>query len=243
MDAGRIALAIAATAAIAIAIVGSGSVAHGQSPSPVLEIPHLDCPVVIDGRLDENCYQQAARVPAFVVASHATTHHAPATEAMVFWNEEHLVFAFDAVDRRVRASRPGKRESDVDRQDRVEVFLWSGRAEDAYGCIEIGAMGAVHDYLARFYRRFDSTWSPGKWSHAVSWTPRGYRVELELPAETTLKLGLGLAPGARWRLGLFRADFTPGGHYGAPTWVTWVDARTPEADFHVAESFGEMVLR
>lgn len=244
MEAGRIGHAVAATAAIAIAAVGSGSVAHGQqSPSRFLEIPHLTCPVVIDGRLDEDCYQRAARVPALVVASHATTDQAPPTEAMAFWNEEHLVFAFDAVDRRVQASRPGTRESDVDRQDRVEVFLWSGRAGDSYACIEIGAMGAVHDYLARFYRHFDSTWSPGKWTHAVSSTPRGYRVELALPAESLLKLGLPLARGTRWRLGLFRADFTPGEHDGAPTWMTWVDAGTPEADFHVAESFGELVLR
>jgi hypothetical protein len=81
------------------------------------------------------------------------------------------------------------------------------------------------------------------WSHAVGSTPHGYRVELALPATSLQKLGLSLASGTRWRLGLFRANFPSGGLSVAPTWVTWVDAGTPEADFHVAGAFGEVVLR
>ena len=233
-----------AEGAMRLCLAMCGAVACGvaQSPHPLLDIPHVQCPVVIDGRLDEPCYQQAVHAPAFVVASRPA-EHAPPTDALLFWNADHLVLAFDVVDRTIRAEAPGADERAVDNQDRVEVFLWSGRTEDAYACIEISAKGAVHDYLARFYRRFDSTWSPSAWTHAVSATPLGYRVELELAASTLEKLGLTLTAGARWRLGLFRADFSSSGPSVAPTWVTWVDAGTPQADFHVAEAFGEMRLR
>ena len=238
----RVSLSINLAVACGAAFAWNGSVLRGQSSRPPLEIPHVECPVVIDGHLDEPCYQQASRVSDFVVAS-KPLQHAPPTDVLIFWNAERLVFAFDVVDREVRAAPPSPRESDVDLQDRVEVFLWSGRDRDAYACIEIGAKGAVHDYLGRFYRRFESSWSPRVWSHAVSWSPRGYRVELALPAAELQQLGLTLAAGTRWRLGLFRADFSSAGGNVLPAWVTWVDAGTPEADFHVAEAFGEMVLR
>jgi hypothetical protein len=55
-------------------------------------------------------------------------------------------------------------------------------------------------------------------------------------------MGLQLKPGARWRVGLFRADFSSRHFKEEPTWITWVDARGPKPDFHVVQSFGEMVL-
>lgn len=213
-----------------------------RAPAAHIQVPHLACPIVIDGRLDEPCYQQAAHVTRFVVASRPR-ETPPPTEAWMFWNAEGIHVAFAAGDRDIRAKPPTSNESDVDEQDRVELFLWSGRRDDSYACVEIGARGAVHDYLAHFYRRFDSSWSPAGWKHAVAATQDGYRVEAVLPAAEFEKFGLEPRAGARWRLGLFRADFSTVSPARPPTWVTWVDAGTPQADFHVAEAFGEMVLR
>jgi hypothetical protein len=39
-------------------------------------------------------------------------------------------------------------------------------------------------------------------------------------------------------LGLFRADFSSPNVRGEPTWITWIDAKGTQPDFHVAGSFG-----
>ncbi len=165
---------------------------------------------------------------------------APPTRAWIFWDADRLVFAFDVTDADLVAVPPSPNEHDVDRQDRVEVFLWTGRASDRYYCLEVGARGATHDYAARFYRQFDDGWSPAGWHHAVAPAPKGYQVEIELSREALEHMGLRLGAGERFRAGLFRADFRSGA--AEPTWICWVDAHTRQPDFHVAGAFGEILL-
>ncbi len=213
--------------------------AQGTNIPPLLSLSSSTCEITVDGRLDEPCYRGRPTVARFVVAS-KPRETAPATQAWVSWNSDRLVVSFDAVDRDIEVPYGGK-EHDVDQQDRVEVFLWSGLKSDPYFCIEIGARGARHDYLARFYRQFDSGWNMDGMRFATSVEPGKYQVEIELSREVLARLGFNLTAGSRWRLGLFRADFTSG--EPEPVWITWVDAGTPVADFHVAEAFGEIALR
>jgi hypothetical protein len=194
----------------------------------------------VDGQLSEACYQGKAPFTGFVVAGQPAVRPQP-TKAWLFWNLERLVFAFEVTDAQIVGTPPSGRERDVDTQDRVEVFLWSGRTNDTYHCIEIGARGAVHDYAARFYRQFDDGWSPAGLKTAAVSTPSGYLVEGEIPGAALEAMGLRLRDGLRLRLGLFRADFRPG-RSEDPTWICWVDARGPQPDFHVAGSFGTAVL-
>ena len=192
-------------------------------------------------QLRKSGYRRAPLVNQFVVAGHPGRRPA-ATSAWLFWSEERLVFAFECDDPTLVASRPTLREADVDPQDRVELFLWSGREADAYYCLEIAAAGAVHDYAARFYRRFDDTWSPHGWQYAVKPRPGGYRVEAALSRAALEAMGFPVRAGGRIRAGLFRADFAPD-RPDAPDWITWVDARTPHPDFHVAAAFGTLVFQ
>lgn len=194
----------------------------------------------MDGRLDEGCYRAHLPLSAFAVAGDPTAR-SQATRAWLCWSPEGLFFAFDVTDSNVVALPPSPREHDVDSQDRVEVFLWSGRSSDTYYCIEVGARGAVHDYAARFYRQFNDAWSPQGLKTTVMLTASGYCVEGEIPRAAVQAMGLRLQEGERLKAGLFRADFQPGAP-DAPTWICWVDAHGPEPDFHVAGSFGTVVL-
>lgn len=204
-----------------------------------LEIPHETGPFVIDGVLDEVCYREHPPLTAFVVAGDPA-RTAPSTKAWLFWNETHLVCAFECADTTPADCGPSDNEHDVDGQDRAEIFLWTGDPSAAYHCIEAAPGGAVHDYAARFYRRFDSAWSPGGgWMcHAVR-SPRGYSVEMALPKVAIEAMGIRMQACHLFRIGLFRADFDT--LNGTPTWITWIDhGRDP--DFHVAESFGHARL-
>jgi len=227
---------------VGLALLMAGCAMRGEkSPArAVLRVPALDCQVTLDGVLDEPCYRRAALVTDFVIAGEAH-RRAAATAAWLFWTDDRLVFAFDCDDPTPVASPPSGDERDVDRQDRVELFLWSGRETDGYFCLEIAAGGAVHDYQAKFYRRFDDSWSPGGWEYTVKVRPGGYIVEAALPRAALEEMGFHLRARERWRAGLFRADFAPG-KPDAPDWITWIEARTPQPDFHVAGAFGTLVF-
>src|SRR5262245_18004871 len=222
-----------------IASIFSGCASAPMAALPRAMVPRLRESVVVDGRLAERCYGHAPLVKRFVVAGAPTKTPQP-TRAWLFWEPERLVFAFDVVDTDIGAAPDSGRERDVDPQDRVELFLWSGRTNDAYFCIEIGARGAVHDYRARFYRQFDDAWSPEGWRHAVMPTPSGYQVEGELSRAAMELMGFRLVLGQLLRAGLFRADFHAG--KPEPEWLCWVDAHGPQPDFHVAASFGEIIF-
>lgn len=219
--------------------------ACAATPPALLEIERVDDAIVIDGRLDEACYRRAPErggfpLDRFVVAG-APDRTPPPTRAWLFWSEERLVLAFDCEDADVVAQPESGREHDVDAQDRVELFLWSGRSDDAYACIEIGARGALHDYRARFHRRFDDSWQASGLEHAVTSSANGYRVEASLPRALLMELGFPLAAGTTIRAGLFRADFRSGAP-DDPAWITWIDARLAAPDFHVPASFGTVRL-
>jgi hypothetical protein len=208
--------------------------------APLLTVKRLVHPMCIDGKLAEPCYNDPPTVARFVVAGAPDAQPQP-TKAWLFWDPDRLIFAFQVEDKQQVARPRSDREHDVDAQDRVEIFLWSGRASDAYYCVEIGARGAIHDYAARFYRKFDDGWAPAAMQVAVTSTETGYCVEGELSRAALEAAGFRLRAGEELHCGLFRADFTPG-RPAEPTWICWVDARGSQPDFHVAKSFGRIRL-
>jgi hypothetical protein len=207
----------------------------------VITAPFTTGKISVDGNLDEPCYYTPPLVEDFVIAGQPGKQPSK-TKAWLFWQRDKLIFAFDCEDADLVAAPPSSKKHDVDRQDRVELFLWSGQPQDTYYCIEIGGRGALHDYSARFYRRFDDEWSLEGLEYTAKSTPQGYSVEGTISRTTMKKMGFYLEPGAQWRLGFFRADFAAGNNEGEPNWITWIDAKGPKPDFHVAESFGTCTL-
>lgn len=212
--------------------------AHAET-DVVYEVPYVADAIDVDGRLDEPCYRRCPPLTRFVDAADPDSP-IPATKVWLFWSRDRLTLACECDDPTPVAAAPSDNERDVDPQDRVELFLWSGRASDTYYCLELAAQGAVHDYKARFYRQFDDSWRPAGLRCAVRRTTSGYVVEATLTHEDLQCMGFALESGACLRAGLFRADFDRLG--GTPTWITWVRADTREPDFHVAESFGTLRL-
>jgi hypothetical protein len=208
---------------------------------PTLRVPRLEQAVRIDGRLEEPCYKDHAPLEAFRVAA-SPRQKAPRTRAWVFWSTEKVVFAFECEDPLIVAWPPSGNKQDVNPQDRGELFLWDGIREHPYLCLEMAARGAVNDYRARFYRKFDSTWNTPGLTSATTITKTGYTVEAEFAAEALTPYGIELKPGARFRGGLFRAEYTTAAKGAEPWWITWVEAGVKSPDFHIERSFGRFVL-
>ena len=213
-----------------------------SAPVPLLSISEWNGKLNVDGKLEESCYQTSSPIDQFAAAGQPGRQPAR-TRAWLFWNVEKLIFAFGCEDTTIVADVRSANEREVDGQDRIELFLWSGRPEESYACIEIGARGALHDYRARFYRKFDSSWTASGLKYKARLTPNGYQVEGEISRRGMEALGFRLEPGVQIRVGLFRADFSSSKKDAEPLWISWVDAASPKPDFHIAESFGEIVLQ
>ena len=50
-------------------------------------------------------------------------------------------------------------ESDVEAEDRVEIFFSASKDMGQYYCMEIDPSGHVMDYSASYYRKFDYEWN------------------------------------------------------------------------------------
>lgn len=207
---------------------------------PALRIARLTDTLQVNGRLDEPCYARLRSVTDFKVASHPRAK-APATKAWLQWDDRGLWFAFAAHDTTLVALPPSSDEHAVDGQDRVELFLWP-EGSQRYFCLEIAPDGAVHDYAARVYRRFDDSWRPAGAAFAVRRTTDGYTVEGFVPIAALREMGIqSWRAGTRFYLGLYRADFSPEA-LNDPVWLTWVEPNLPQPDFHVRATFALVEL-
>jgi hypothetical protein len=207
---------------------------------PALGIARLTESLQVDGSLDEPWYQRVAPVTDFKVACQPSAA-AQMTQAWLQWNEAGLWFAFAAQDVTIMAAPATGDEHAVDAQDRVEIFLWPQNSR-SYFCLEIGPDGAVHDYAARVYRRFDDSWTPAGAKSAARRTAHGYTVEGFIPVVDLHTMGVrSWNPGTRLHVGLYRADFRPEAPED-PIWLTWVEPNLPKPDFHVRATFAPVVL-
>lgn len=169
---------------------------------------------------------------------------APATGFRAHTADDRLHFRFVVEDSQVIVSDKWKGESTLDEEDRVEIFFARDGSLSEYWCIEIDPLGRVHDYRARHYRRFDSSWNCPGLAVTGKRTPAGYDVagSIRLSALGGL-LGREVKRGTVLRVGLFRAEF-----YGATrgeardNWISWVRPDSREPDFHVPSAFREWTI-
>ncbi len=167
---------------------------------------------------------------------------APRTSFNAFTDAERLHFEFTAEDDDLIIAPTWAGESTLDGEDRVEIFIARDAALRDYYCIEIDALGRVHDYAARHYRKFDSNWDCAGLQTAARRTASGYVVSGSLPLATLGALtGKPVTRGSTIRIGLFRAEFYGKGSRthgdAADNWLSWVRPDTPQPDFHVPSAF------
>lgn len=199
-------------------------------------------PIQVDGQLLEPAWNTAERKTDFVYPW--SRREAPATEFRALVDRERLYFAFQVSDKDVVAAKEFPGESTVNGEDRVEVFFARDKELERYFCIEIDALGRVHDYAASHYRKFDSGWNCPGLRAAGRLISDGYIVEASIPLKTLSDLmGRPVAPGSVMRVGLFRAEFRPGALGEADdSWLSWIKPKTNKPDFHVPSAFADWRL-
>jgi hypothetical protein len=97
-------------------------------------------PPVIDGKLDEPCWQHAPRSPRFadLVSAAAAVHD---TRAAVLWDDEYLYVGYWIEELFVQASLT-ERDALIYEDNDVELFV---AGQDAYYEFEINALGTIYE--------------------------------------------------------------------------------------------------
>lgn len=184
-----------------------------------LQVKKTDVPPVIDGKLDDECWNKAGKAIGFLLLG----EEKPATEqtiAYVTYDSNNLYIAFDCKESRLgelQRKTEGHDNHTIARDDCVEIFLNFANNDKTYAHLIINANGAVYD--ASDGKREDTEWE----SNATVKTTKGidsWMVEMAIPFNT-----LGVAPksGDVWGINLAREEKPraensswPLGYFGTP---------------------------
>jgi hypothetical protein len=211
----------------------------------------------LDGQDDDPAWVQAAAEKHFIFPWKEKP--APPTQFRALCDSEHLYFTFRIEDQDVFVLEKFRDEEDAVFEDRAEMyFVRDDRMQDYY-CIEVDPRGRSFDYRGSYYRQLDPKWNWEGLETSGAVTPEGYVVEGRIPLASFESLGFPrLRLGAKIRCGLYRAEFSHdrsgrpieqresihnlGRQLDVPppieAWMSWVDPKTEEPDFHVPTSLG-----
>ncbi|MGW9686135.1 carbohydrate-binding family 9-like protein [Flagellimonas sp. 2504JD1-5] len=159
---------------------------------------------------------------------------------------EYLYLRYDVKDTNLVIYDGYQKKRDIIRSDRVEIFIRKDEELKNYYCLEVDPNGAILDFAASHYRIFDDnwTWPKGHLFTVGKILKDGYRLDMVISKQSLRDLGL-LKEGIL-EAGIFRADTDELPDAKNPDndfkWITWVDPKTKDPDFHVPTSFGQLLL-
>ena len=176
----------------------------------------------------------------------------PLTEFRAVWDGESIYFSFYAEDQNIVLTPNFETELSIAEEDRVEIFFASSPIDQPvpspktenylplYYGVEVDALGRVLDFSAQYYRKFNFDWDmPGLAVSAVK-KERSYQMEISIPMLTLESLGL--IDNGQLRVGVFRGEFTKTSEGVTSKWISWINPKTEQPDFHVNEAFGHFLL-
>lgn len=145
---------------------------------------------------------------------------------------DRFFFNFEVTDSTLTLTEPFTKETDVEPEDRVEVFFSPDDKLTEYYCAEIDPMGRALDYRAHYYRDFDKTWNFATLEINSAITDWGYRVMGSITLDELHSLGIDTKKG--FYMAVLQGEFTPA---GKQLWYSLKYGDTAKADFHKPDVF------
>lgn len=141
-------------------------------------------------------------------------------------------FRFDVKDSTLALKGDFSGEMDVEPEDRVEIFFSHSGDLDTYIGAEMDPAGRILDYKCAYYRQFDYGWNFSTLDYLHEIRPDGYSIAGSVTLEELSGFGVDMSGG--FRMGVFRADYSPDGE------VVWYSMRSTDdksPDFHQPKVF------
>ena len=160
------------------------------------------------------------------------------------WDSEKLFFNFTVHDSSIHIVKINDSFASINDSDRVELFFRQDESLNPYYCLEMDTEARLMDFIAYPEKNFDFSWNwPKDDIHIKSSVNQdSFIVEGSISIQSLKKFNL--IKGNKIETGIFRAKYSPNKNgFFEPTWITWVDPNTETPDFHIASSFGTLILK
>jgi len=189
-----------------------------RPPRPVFECHFTEKPIVIDGKIDDEAWQQAPVIDSFAMP---WVKDAPrprkGTRARVLWDRENLYVAADMDDTDLYADIE-EHDGNTWENDVFEVFLKPSADKPAYYEFHVTAANTIFDiflprrgHVDRFKRdgEFDIESAVSLRGTLDTWNDKdqGWSAEMRIPWTSLMRTGGRPEPDAEWRFALCRYDF------------------------------------
>lgn len=172
--------------------------------------------------------------------------HPQKTAFRALYNEQFLFLKYDIEDQNLLVYNHSDLNRAIGQSDRVEIFFRKNEELTPYYGLEIAPNGQIMDYKASLYRKIDQDWNWPRehlYTHGTI-TDNGYVMEVVI--RLSFLDDLGLLRVDVLEAGIYRGDciLLPDSHQlqSQIKWITWVDPETDKPDFHIPESFGQLVF-
>ncbi len=166
----------------------------------------------------------------------------PKTQFKAYHDTKFLFFYFRASGANPLVYVKDNNKMEVIHSERVELFFRTNENIQPYYCFEMDPNGRVLDYRAELYRKFDREWVwPESFDVETKIDEDGYTVQGKFSLRILEQLGV--LSNQQIQTGIYRGYCVSlKGDKAKLKWISWVDSKTPKPDFHVASSFGLLVL-
>lgn len=195
----------------------------------------------INGKGDHKFWDNAK-----VLTDFSSPWDAKFIDPMVFkalWSKDYLYCLFSVKDSNVYVNMNDNTINSINVSDRVELFFKANEELNPYYCLEIDPSPRIMDFMARPNRQFNFDW---KWpinDIEVKSNIKNSYFSVEIKLSINSLLALGLLKNGKIETGIYRAKYDLKNHTEwQPTWITWVNPNTKKPDFHIASSFGLLIL-
>jgi Carbohydrate family 9 binding domain-like len=197
--------------------------------------------LIVNGKGDHLVWNKAHELSDF--AYPWENERATSTSFKALHNKDWLYCLFKVCVNSVKVYVNTENKLDVLQSDRVEIFFRRDDRLSTYYCLELDPLARVLDYEAAYYRKFNMQWSypTGQLVVKADRKMDGYAVEIAIRKDSLRKLEV--LKNGRIDAGLFRGECVEINET-EPTmkWISWVSPDSETPDFHIASSFGVLIL-
>lgn len=199
--------------------------------------------IAVDEQLDELAWNTSSVADDFSFPWERGV--APVTEFRALYNDNYFYFSFKSYDDDIVFNDNNSGEMLIINEDRCELYFSRCYNLKKYYCVEIDSRGRRLDYAASYHRKFDFTWSFPEITTAASLFNDGYIIEGAILWCTFKQLNiLPKTLDEKLRIGLYRAQVSTGQKSEDEyQWISWVDPKVEQPDFHIPQTFGCLGLR
>ena len=216
---------------IVVLVVSLAASLGAQQPLPILTIPRIESPPVMDGRLNDPQWSKAAVIPYLLLLPTNDVPTQP-TEIRVFYTGEALYAGFDCRESQMDkvTAQMKDRDGNVFGDDSVELFIRPGTGLTPYFHLTANSLGTQYDSVYREVGVVDSSYN-SDWKVRTSTDKSGWQAEVEVPFSAVNVAGV--KPGDVWFVNFCRGERPVSEN---SSWATLLKR------FHEPENFGKLVF-